>query len=350
MIDAHSKFKARVLSEAITALKINTFLDNYDHVTFDPLFSRDLSNFFDIEERVRYFDWFYEHFDALFRSLSLLSNQSSRELFHRLICFRLAGHHSIRINADFSSRTAELESYNSVAIPTPSQLALNGLFGDLLHFDFTFKGNHYKVDCLGLEHYLVRQQYFYEAEGLRVRPEKDDFVIDGGACLGDTAAVFSNAVGSKGAVFAFDPVADHIEVLEYNVRQFPHCNVTPFSRGLSDLNVNCDPLRLNSYNPGFQSATQALPLTTIDSLVEDKSINKIDFIKLDVEGSEIPALRGAQRSISIFQPKLAISLYHKPNDLFEIPLYIKAHFPFYSNFAIGHYSIHNGETVLYVSC
>ena len=65
------------------------------------------------------------------------------------------------------------------------------------------------MDCLGLDYYLVRGQYFYANEGVRVAPSPGDVVIDGGACTGDTAAVFSNAVGAEGKVFCFDPVADH---------------------------------------------------------------------------------------------------------------------------------------------
>lgn len=90
-------------------------------------------------------------------------------------------------------------------------------------------------------------------------------------------------------------------------------------------------------------------MTTIDHFFSSNDMKKVDFIKLDVEGSEINALKGGQRTISICMPKLAISIYHKPNDLFEILNFVKLIFPFYRNFAIGHYSIHQGETVLYVS-
>ena len=180
-------------------------------------------------------------------------------------------------------------------------------------------------------------------------PEEGDFLIDGGACLGDSTSVFSNAVGIEGKVYAFDPVADHLEILKHNAMQFPINNVEVVEYGLSNKNIDHPPLRLNQYNPAFQSRALDLPLVKIDSLVENKILSRIDFIKLDVEGSEVEVLQGAQRSISIFQPKMAISLYHKPNDLFEIPLLIRKLFPFYSQVALDHYSIQMGESVFYVS-
>ena len=116
--------------------------------------------------------------------------------------------------------------------------------------------------------------------------------------------------------------------------------------GLSNRDVIADPIILGGYGPGFNSNNHKVPLRSIDSLVNTKDIEKIDFIKLDVEGAEMDTLRGAQQSIAHFKPKLAISLYHKPDDLFEIILYIKEKFPFY-NCYVDHYTFHSEETVLY---
>ena len=62
-------------------------------------------------------------------------------------------------------------------------------------------------------------------------------------------------------------------------------------------------------------------------------IEKINFLKLDVEGSEMATLRGARNSIDRFKPKLAISIYHKPDDFFEIINYIF----FYNYIIIYHF-------------
>jgi FkbM family methyltransferase len=343
------EFRDAIIGQVVESLKFNTFTDNYDSETFDALCGQDNSLVFQTGERIFFLNWFYTNFEKLFEAYQVFSNVSSRDIFKRLICYRLAGHHSFRIGASYTERKDEYEKYALAEKSTASELAVGGMFGNLRHYDFEYMHKRYVVDCLGLEYYLHRRQYFYEREQIRIMPEEGDFLIDGGACLGDSTSVFSNAVGIEGKVYAFDPVADHLEILKHNAMQFPINNVEVVEYGLSNKNIDHPPLRLNQYNPAFQSRALDLPLVKIDSLVENKILSRIDFIKLDVEGSEVEVLQGAQRSISIFQPKMAISLYHKPNDLFEIPLLIRKLFPFYSQVALDHYSIQMGESVFYVS-
>ena len=75
--------------------------------------------------------------------------------------------------------------------------------------------------------------------------------------------------------------------------------------------------------------------TTIDKLVEELGIERVDFIKADIEGEELNMLKGARKTIEKFKPKLAICVYHRPQDLWEIPFYIRDNFEgakFYFNF------------------
>lgn len=73
---------------------------------------------------------------------------------------------------------------------------------------------------------------------------------------------------------------------------------------------------------------------------------RVTFIKMDVEGAEYQSLLGASKTIKKYKPKLAISLYHKPEDIIEIPYIILQINPDY-RFAIRHYTTCNWETILY---
>lgn len=90
----------------------------------------------------------------------------------------------------------------------------------------------------------------------------------------------------------------------------------------------------------------------IDSLKELEIIplalwdRKIDFIKMDIEGAEMKALKGAEQTLIKFRPQLAISIYHSNNDMQDIPIYLHNILKNYI-FKIGQYSPDNDETILY---
>jgi FkbM family methyltransferase len=343
--DDLGSFYSSILIESIAALKMNTFSDNFDAARYNQD-GKDHSKEFDPSQNAFYFDWLSVNREPLYAAYTALEDDFSKWLYLHLIAYRLAGHFSVRIPVEFAGQKNELEAYLRIEKSSSGKTSEDGVFGNLIHYDFTYEGNKYVIDCHGLEYYLFRKQYFYNRSGVSISPTRGDTVIDGGACLGDSTLVFSNAVGAGGKVLAFDPVHDHLQILTHNTTQFPHLNVVVMPYGLSDRNEDAEPIVLNRISPGFHLGNQKIPLRSIDSLVRDKAIREIDFIKLDVEGSEMDTLRGASESISRFKPKLAVSLYHKPNDLFEIILHIKQAFPFYKLY-LGHYTIHHEETVLY---
>lgn len=339
-----------LLTNALYSLRNNSILDNFDVRRFGAAAGREASEF-RAGDRGFYFHWFFENAANLFKARSLLSDQKSIELFDALVKYRLVGHTAARIPVEFS--LAEEEDYLSYEErhSNPSSWQISGQFGAPRHIELVFEGAQYVVDCYSLSYYLHRRQYYFSRIGYpAVCPEPGDIVIDAGACLGDTAAVFSNSVGAKGRVISLDPVADHVEFLLKNVGQFPYKNVSVHGVGLGDKRVAVEPVRIDKHNPGFKGLVNGsiceFPLIPLDALVADEELPRIDYIKLDVEGSELSALNGAIETVRKWRPKIAVSLYHRPNDLFSLPIWLSTNFPNYEYY-LGHYTIHNEETVLY---
>ena len=86
-----------------------------------------------------------------------------------------------------------------------------------------------------------------------------------------------------------------------------------------------------------------IPVTSLDNVFKE---HPVTFIKMDIEGSELKARRGGVETIKQYKPKLAISIYHKPEDLIEIPKLLLEMNPKYK-FWIRHYSMSWFDTVLY---
>ena len=103
-----------------------------------------------------------------------------------------------------------------------------------------------------------------------------------------------------------------------------------------------------SYN-GTASRINPRDGEMVECIDIDSVIDNVTFIKMDVEGAEYKALEGAEKVIKECKPKLAISVYHKPVDIVEIPLLIMDMVPEYK-FWLRHYSTNVYETVLYAVC
>lgn len=88
-----------------------------------------------------------------------------------------------------------------------------------------------------------------------------------------------------------------------------------------------------------------VPITTIDKYCKENNI-KYDFLKMDIEGAELSALKGGIETIKKYRPQLAISIYHSTNDFIDIPQYLNNILENYT-FRLGHYSYGISETVLY---
>lgn len=187
-------------------------------------------------------------------------------------------------------------------------------------------------------------QYF-DQDIIRNRSEGGVF-IDGGALdLTDTKHFIEKNPGYE-KVYAFEPDEENYrkccEIKERNMPDFTGVEVV--NRGLWSEETQ---LHFNS-NQGSSCLTDqgetTVKVTSIDSFMQGRE--KVSFIKMDIEGAEMAALKGARKTISKDHPDLAICIYHKNEDILEIPRYILELNPDYT-FYIRHYSCYTWETVLY---
>jgi FkbM family methyltransferase len=164
----------------------------------------------------------------------------------------------------------------------------------------------------------------YGSDGSSVHP--GDVVLDCGANVG----VFTRTALSRGArlVVAIEPAPTTVECLRRNfAREIAAGTVIVSPKGVWD---RVDTLELalggdgnttgNSFVFGRSLQDKVkVPLTTIDLLVDELHLTRVDFIKMDIEGAEKQALRGGMRTIQQFRPRLAIASEHLPDDAQEIP-------------------------------
>lgn len=94
----------------------------------------------------------------------------------------------------------------------------------------------------------------------------------------------------------------------------------------------------------LEEGTCSVPVVAIDNVISPEE--RVTYIKMDVEGAELESLKGAKETIMRHAPKLAICIYHRQDDLWKIPEYIKGLNKNY-RFYIRHYCSYYYETVLY---
>lgn len=156
-----------------------------------------------------------------------------------------------------------------------------------------------------------------------------DVVLDGGANVG----VFTREALTAGAklVVAIEPAPENLECLRRNFRaEIEAGRVIVYPKGVWDreealtLYINPRNSTVDSFvaRPGTVEQP-AIPLTTIDKLAAELKLEKIDFIKLDIEGAESKALAGAAAVLKQFKPRLAVSSYHSGEEAGEIPAVIR---------------------------
>ena len=166
--------------------------------------------------------------------------------------------------------------------------------------------------------YLKRCEPFDVSVKNLLGGNKVNVIVDGGAFKGDTAKTFLNVFPEVKTIYAVEPDPRSFSKLSASTKD---SRVLPVNAALSSSKGVALFSSSSSRGAGIsgrsrRSETVSVETTTVDELLSGK---RCDLLKLDVEGDEREALNGAKETIKEFAPCLVISLYHRTDDLFDIP-------------------------------
>lgn len=189
--------------------------------------------------------------------------------------------------------------------------------------------------------YATTGWQYFDCPEFKVK--NDEVFVDAGCFDGSTSRDFVKwSEGNYKKIYAFEPDRDcylSSKKLEDDLKEFKVFNLATWSeKKVLHFNMTSDGSSLVDKNSGTD-----VEANSIDNMLYDEAPT---FIKLDVEGAEYNTLLGAAKTIKKYKPRLAVSIYHKDVDIFEIPLLLmklRGDYRFY----IRHYASTLAETVLY---
>lgn len=196
------------------------------------------------------------------------------------------------------------------------------------------------------EHSPCELQYF--EDGVISFSEKEVFV-DGGCYIGDTAMEFIKKLNGKYSyIYGFEPETENYKKAMANLSDYT--NIEIINKGLwhkdDILSIGASGSSSKILDSGMTSMSGCANLTSLDNFFAGKQAEELPtFIKLDIEGAEKQALLGAKSIIEKAHPKLAICVYHKVEDIYELPRIISEYGQY--KYKLRHYSKNMCETVLY---
>lgn len=292
---------------------------------------------------------------GLDRTYALLADDASRALLVELFLFRVLGAEHVRSPvafADYEAAKAALTvQARDVAVvddphtPRLSRFRVPGPGGTSID-----------VCSAAPEIASVFSLRQYGHPSVARRP--GDVVLDGGAGWGDTALYFADAVGAGGRVLSLEISPANIAVIEANLAANPsladRVSILPYAL----WDTSDEQLEFSEAGQVSMLGTDAPPAgagggarartRTIDDLVEQEGLTRLDLVKLDIEGAEPHALRGARRTLRELRPDLAVCLYHDPMHFIELPAFLDDLDVGY-RMHLGHAAAGTPETVLFAT-
>lgn len=180
----------------------------------------------------------------------------------------------------------------------------------------------------------IKEMYYWEEDYWKSYEFKNTSyeeatVLDCGAYIGDSVEQICGSIPeSKIFYYAFEPLQENADQISNNEKLSSLCEeliVLPYGVGEENCKIgfvlpDCGDKEGGKFVQDRNDQEGALEVKKIDDL--NLSVKGQLYIKMDIEGSELAALKGAEKMLLKYRPFLAICLYHKKNDLLEIPEYL----------------------------
>jgi FkbM family methyltransferase len=248
------------------------------------------------------------------------------------------------ILTDTKSRMTYLLTWISLLLLDKDMLSLYSLPADLAYRP-DGKVSFHGIELTNIHELNIQYSLFLEIYRMEhVFPERGDIILDIGAYRGDTMAYFRKYIGDTGAVYAFEPDEINFKYLVENIERNNLKNIFPIKCALFNRKTTCNLISTPESGSFLfiikdevdtDKVTQ-IEATTVDDFVRSAGLPKVDFIKSDIEGCELEMLEGARETISRFNPKMALAIYHSITDLLNIPLKVHEMNPDYELYIRQH--------------
>jgi FkbM family methyltransferase len=280
--------------------------------------------------------------DGLDRAYGLLEDQLSRDVFVKVLTYRILGHRHVRLPLN-NTKYWELRQSVDKYIEKRGTVTGIPLLGSLDLFNFD--GIRLQGHLLSILNTFLLEQYRYARASIGV--SQGDVVVDAGGCWGDTALYFAR---NASEVFCFECIPSNIKIIDENLGMNPFlcARIKVIHKAL--WNRSQENLVFNDTGPGSRPGSDGagvdVETETLDHYVSAHALERVDFIKMDIEGSEPEALVGAEQTIRKHRPQLAISIYHDLKHFASIPCWI-ADLGLGYRLYLDHFTIHAEETILF---
>lgn len=342
----YERFAVPVSKRIFEIIKSAAILASRKLLGLTPLqkkFDKDIKNFEPIAEMYSSYEEIYSH----------LGDQQSKQLLIKILAYKILGRTRVKMPLNTPQYWKRRRYINKLVIDTlPYESGIKNKKIKL--FDLEPLGYKMKILSVPFAALTLFELRHYEYAGLQIicKARPGDIAIDCGSCWGDSSLYLANEVAENGMVYSFEFIPNNLEIFRKNLEINPHLadRVKVIQQPVWEKSGK--PLYVVDRGPASTLTEKAVPdslkieTTSIDDFVRDNKIRKVDFIKMDIEGAEMPALKGCVKILRQFRPKLAISAYHKPDDIAQIGKFIISQKLGYRLF-LGHYTIHREETVLF---